>query len=86
MSLDILEKGEINTFREKEHDLLMDIRFGKYQKEDGLFNDTFYEILSDYEKRLHYAAENTGLPDDPDTERIQELVMNINERVIRDEI
>lgn len=30
MCLDILEKEEIITFREKEHDLLMDIRNGKY--------------------------------------------------------
>ena len=29
MALDILEMGEINTYRKKEYDLLMDIRFGK---------------------------------------------------------
>lgn len=86
MSLDILEKGEINTYREKEHDLLMDIRSGKYQKADGLFDDSFYDMLSEYEKRLHYAAENTDLPDEPDMDRVQEMVMEINERVIRDEI
>ena len=86
MALDILEKGEINTYRAKEHDLLMDIRFGKYQKEDGTFQDSFYEMLSDFEKRLHYAAENTDLPEEPDMKRVQELVMTINERVVRDEI
>lgn len=86
MELDILEKGEINTCRVKEHDLLMDIRFGKYQKEDGTFQDSFYDILADFEKRLHYASENTDLPEEPDMKRVQELVMTINERVIRDEI
>lgn len=86
MALDILEKGEINTFRVKEHDLLMDIRFGKYQKEDGTFRDSFYDMLADFEKRLHYASENTDLPEEPDMERVQDLVMTINERVIRDEI
>lgn len=86
MALDILEKGEINTFREKEHELLMNIRFGKYQKEDGTFHESFYEMLSDYEKRLHYAAENTDLPDEPDMKAVQDLVMTINERVVRDEI
>ena len=35
----------------------MDIRFGKYQKEDGTFHESFYEMLADFEKRLHYAAE-----------------------------
>lgn len=39
----------------------MDIRFGKYQKEDGTFHESFYEMLADFEKRLHYAAENTDL-------------------------
>lgn len=86
MALDILEKGEINTYREKEHDLLMDIRLGKYRKEDGSFHESFYEMLEEFEKRLHYAAENTDLPEEPDMAKVQELVMTINERVIRDEI
>ncbi|MBD5496062.1 MAG: nucleotidyltransferase [Lachnospiraceae bacterium] len=86
MALDILEKGEINTYREKEHDLLMDIRIGKYQKEDGTFHESFYDMLSDFEKKLHYAAENTDLPDEPDMSKVQELVMTINERVVHDEI
>ena len=86
MALDILEKGEINTYREKEHALLMDIRFGKYQKEDGTFHESFYDMLSDFEKKLHYAAENTDLPDETDMAKVQELVMTINERVIRNEI
>lgn len=86
MALDILEKGEINTYREKEHGLLMDIRFGKYRKEDGAFHGSFYEMLSDFEKKLHYAAEHTDLPEEPDMAKVQELVMAINERVVRDEI
>jgi hypothetical protein len=86
MALDILEKGEINTCRVAEHDLLMDIRHGKYQKEDGTFQDSFYDMLSNFEKRLHYAAENTDLPEEPDMKKVQNLVMTINERVIRDEI
>ena len=86
MALDILEKGEIHTYREKEHDLLMDIRSGKYRKEDGTFHESFYEMISEFEKRLHYAAENTDLPEEPDLEKVQELVMTLNERVVRDEI
>lgn len=86
MALDILEKGEINTYRVKEHELLMDIRSGKYQKKDGTFHESFYDMLSEFEKKLHYAAENTDLPEEPDMLKVQELVMTINERVIRDEI
>ncbi len=86
MALDILEKGEICTYREKEHDLLMDIRLGKFQKKDGTFCEDFYDLLSDFEKKLHYAAENTELPEEPDREKVQDLVMTVNERVVRDEI
>ena len=86
MAIDILEKGEINTYREKEHNLLMDIRFGKYQTDEGTFSDSFYDMMREYERRLHYAAEHTDLPAKPDFKRVQELVMTINERVIRDEI
>ena len=86
MAIDILEKGEINTYREKEHDLLMDIRFGKYQTDEGTFSDSFYDMMREYERRLHYAAEHTDLPAKPDFKRVQELVMTINEMVIRDEI
>ena len=51
MAIDILEKGEINTYRENEHDLLLAIRRGDYQKKDGAFREEFYEIVTDYEKK-----------------------------------
>lgn len=86
MAIDILEKEEICTYREKEHDLLMAIRLGEYQKEDGTYRDEFYEILMDYEKRLDRAARETALPEEPDMARVEEFVMSVNERVVRDEI
>lgn len=86
MAIDILENKEIVTYRTKEHDLLMDIRGGKYQNNDGTFNESFYEMLADYEKRLQYAADNTDLPEEPDMKKVQDLVMTINEKVIREEI
>ena len=86
MAIDILEKQEIHTYRIAEHDLLLSIRRGDYQKEDGTFQEEFYEMLSDYEKKLHYATEHTELPDNPDMDKVQEFVMSVNERVIKDEI
>lgn len=86
MAIDILEKGEINTYRGQEHELLMDIRAGKFQKEDHTFDESFYDILSEYEKKLHYAAQNTDLPEEPDMKKVQDFVMAVNERVVRDEI
>lgn len=86
MAVDILERGEINTYRAKEHDLLLSIRNGGYQKEDGIFREDFYDIVNAYEKKLDYAAANTALPDEPDMKTVQEYVMSVNEKVIRDEI
>lgn len=83
MAIDILTKEEICTYREEEQELLLKIRRGDFQKEDGTYSTEFYEILSDYERRLHQAAEETGLPDEPDLDRVQEFVMSVNERVVR---
>lgn len=86
MCLDILEKGEINTYRNKEHDLLMDIRNGKYLDKNRQPIPEFYEMVDEYEKRLDYAKENTDLPDSPDYKKINEFVAFVNERVVRGEI
>ncbi len=84
-AVDILEKGEIITYREAEHDLLMAIRRGDYQDGYGGFRGEFYELLAEYEKRLARAAAETSLPDAPDMRAVEELVMTINEKVVKDE-
>lgn len=86
MAIDILEKQEVHTYRDKEHELLLSIRRGDFQNADGKFRDEFYELLAEYEDKLHYAAKNTELPEEPDMNKVQEYVMTINEKVIRDEI
>ena len=86
MGIDILEKGEINTYRKEEQKLLLDIREGRYQKADGTFSKEFYEIVETYENKLNEAAQHTKLPNEPDMERVQKYVMSVNEKVIRDEI
>ena len=84
MAIDILEKGEIRTYRREEHQLLLQIRGGDYQKEDGTFREEFYELLNDYEKKLDSAAKNTALPDEPNMDKVQEYVMSVNEKVVLD--
>ena len=85
MCLDILEKEEIITYREKEHDLLMDIRNGKYLDSNDQPISEFYEMVDDYKKKLDYAKLNTSLPDNPDYKKINEFMMSVNERVVRGE-
>ena len=82
MAIDILEKGEINTNRSNDLDLLMKIRNGGFQREDKTFDKEFYEILKDYEERLKKAVEISVLPDNPDMEKVEAFVEYINKRAI----
>lgn len=82
MCIDILEKEDIITYRADEHDLLMDIRNGRYLNGSGQPTDEFYELKEQYQKRMDYAAKNTSLPDRPDHEAIKAFVMYVNEKVV----
>lgn len=80
MCLDILEKGDIVTYRGNDLDLLMSIRHGEYQKEDGTYQQEFFDMVNEFETRLAYAKENTALPENPDMKRVEEFVMEVNRR------
>jgi len=82
MAIDILEKGEINTNRSNDLDLLMKIRNGGFRREDKIYDNEFYNILSDYEERLKKAAQVSALPDQPDMAKVEAFVEYINKRVI----
>lgn len=77
MGIEILEGKGVNTYRSKDLDFLLDIRNGRYQKEDGSFHNEFFEMVDDYEKKLKYAADNSPLPDKPNFNRVEELVVEI---------
>jgi predicted nucleotidyltransferase len=76
MGTEILEGKGIHTFREKEHDLLIDIRNGKYTYEE------IFEMADELEKKFEYASKNSPLPKKPDFNKINELVIEINRSVI----
>ena len=86
MCIDILEKEEIVTFRDKEHDELMEIRNGKYLDVNDQPVPEFYEMVDEYEKKMEYAKANTNLPVKPDYKKIQEFVIDVNERIVKGEI
>lgn len=81
MCFDILEKGEINTFREEEHDLLMAIRNGEYLNENRQPTAEFYEMVDGLKKRFDYDKENTSLPERVDLNKVNDFVASINEKV-----
>lgn len=82
MCIDILEKEEVITFRETDHDLLMSIRNGFYQNEDHTYKPEFFEIINGLKKRLDYAKENTSLPAHPNMKEVETFVMEVNKRAL----
>lgn len=82
MCIDILEKEEINTYRENDIDLLMDIRNGYYMNPDGTYCPEFFEMIDDLKSKLDYAKENTSLPAHPNMKEVEEFVMSVNRRAL----
>lgn len=82
MCIDILEKEEIVTYRGDDLELLMSIRNGAYQNEDGTYKPEFKELIDDLKKRLDYAKENTSLPEHPNMKQVEEFVMSVNRRAL----
>ena len=78
--LDILEKGEIKTYRQEDIPLLMDIRSGKYMDDSGHYTKEFFELADSYQDRLTHAGEHTDLPYLPDIGAIEDLLVELNER------
>jgi predicted nucleotidyltransferase len=77
MGTEILQGKGVHTYREKEKDLLLDIRNSKYSYEE------IFEMVDKYDAEFKYASENTVLPDEPSYEKVRELVMEINKSVLK---
>lgn len=82
MAIDLLKSGEIITYRTEEHDLLMDIRNGKYSNEDGMMNKDFWNLLSEYEVKFDEAKKTSKLPDNPDYDGIDKFRFKINKFIV----
>lgn len=85
MGIDILKDGKIITYREKEHDLLMDIRNGKYLDKNSCPTDEFMKYLTDLKLKFEVACAKTCLPDKPNMDKINDLVEEINLKKFRKE-
>ena len=76
MGKDILLDQKIQTYREKEHDLLMDIRNGKYF-DGSTFTKEFFDMVDHYRDELDYAYNHTELPDVPIASDIAKLASDV---------
>lgn len=69
MAIDILRDGEINTYREAEHDLLMSIRNGEVEFEK------IFSYREELEGKLRKVMDESKLPDSVDLEEIDRFVI-----------
>jgi predicted nucleotidyltransferase len=73
MGTEILEGKGVNTYREHDRGLLLDIRNGQYSYED------IFTMVDELKKKFKYAADNTDLPSKPSYNKINELIVAIHE-------
>ncbi len=82
MGIDILEKGELRTHRpESDLVLLRSIRNGDYMV-DGVLNDGFFAVVSDYQARFAEAERNSRLPEGPDMAAVSAFVESVNRQTV----
>ena len=63
----------------------MSIKTGKYfNEEKNTFNTEFFDIVSDFDKRLLDAYNNTKLPEYPNSIKINKLIMEMNYNYLDD--
>lgn len=82
MGMEIMETGQIHTYREKEHDLLMEIRNGKYLDEKQMPTMEFYDLCEDLNRQFEKVRQHSVLPDEPDFEKIDDFICSVNERIV----
>lgn len=76
MGTEILEGKGINTYRENDKELLLGIRNGKYTY------DEIFEMVDELQNKFKYAENNSSLPVKPNQGHIDELVFEINKKVL----
>ena len=79
-AIELFETNEIKTYRTNERELVLKIKEGKID------DNEISEILEDAKERLKLAYSKTTLPDKPDYEAIEEFVISVNERVVKNNI
>ena len=78
MGTELNTKGTIHTYREDEHDLLMDVRNGKYMYDnEKKVKPEFYDILHDVQNKYEESIKDTVLPDKPNIDRINYTLYEI---------
>lgn len=77
MCNEMLEFKDLHTFRENEHELLMDIRNGKYINDYGTVKPEFYALLNELKSKNESLKLTTKLPKQIDIEQYNSFVLSL---------
>ena len=84
MGYEVLNEHCVHTYREKDAQLLLDVKQGKYTNEDGTFKQEIWDMVKEKEEKLKELKAKTTLPKLPDIERINTLTYKINEATLKE--
>lgn len=86
MGSELLETGEVNTYRATDKQFLLELKNGLwfYENENGDRNvdNAFWDLLEEEEKRFNYAEKNTSLPNKPNRAVIDEILYETQKDIV----
>lgn len=86
MIIDILTDRTITTYREEEHEILMDIRNGKWLENNKPSND-YMNFIRNYNRVIPFLLkEKSNLPEDLNLCNIDDYVIAVHEKIVKGEI
>ena len=77
MLLEILETGDLHTYRTVEREELLKIKNGFYREEDGRVKSEYYSLLESLEERINNAIATTKLAENVMKNDLDELILSI---------
>ena len=77
MLLEILETGDLHTYRTIEREELLKIKNGFYREADGRVKSKYYSLLESLEERINNAIGTTKLAENVMKKDLDELILSI---------
>lgn len=77
MLSEILETGDLHTYRAKEREELLKIKNGFYRDVDGRVREEYYSLLESLDNRINEAVSNTHLPENVSQKELNDLILSI---------
>ena len=83
MLAEILETGDLHTYRKDEKEELLKIKSGFYRDKDGRVKTEFYLLLESLDNRINSAIDNTKLTDEVSKKDLSNLIISIYKKGLK---